>query len=86
MAVSVQRQHSQFEGETLADALTLGRTDNATNSSLEVRYKPVRWLTIRPYVKRQVRTSSIEEFTYNNTSVGVEVVAQRDDRVFRSEQ
>jgi hypothetical protein len=78
LELSYQRVRSEFEGQTLQDALTLGRKDNASNGSLEVRYQPLRWLLIRPYVRRQVRESNFEQFTYNDTQVGIELTARRD--------
>ena len=78
LALSYQRVRSTFEGETLADALTLGRKDNSSYSSFELRYRPFRWFSIRPYIRRQVRTSNIQQFTYNDTSIGIEMLARRD--------
>jgi hypothetical protein len=79
VAMNYQHVHSNFEGETLVDALTVGRKDTSSFSTIEVKYRPLRWLTIRPYIKRQVRESSIEQFTYNDTMVGIELLAKRDE-------
>jgi hypothetical protein len=78
LALSYQRVSSTFEGATLANSLTLGRKDNASYSSFELKYQPLRWLSIRPYVKRQVRTSNIQQYTYNDTSAGIEILAKPD--------
>ena len=58
VSVNYQRVRSTYEGATLVDALTVGRRDNSSYSTLEIKYQPLRWLTVRPYVKRQVRESS----------------------------
>lgn len=78
LAASYQRMRSQFEGETLVDYLTVGRKDNSSFSSLELKYQPLRWLLVRPYIKRQVRESNAELFSYNDTQVGIELVARRN--------
>jgi hypothetical protein len=78
VAVNYSHVRSNFEGETLVNALTLGRKDNSSFSTIEVKYQPLRWLTVRPYIKRQVRESSLEQFTYNDTMVGIELLAKRD--------
>jgi hypothetical protein len=77
LALNYQRVHSVFEGESLQDALTSGRKDNASFSGIELRYQPLRWLLLRPYVRRQVRESNLNEFTYNNTELGIELLATR---------
>jgi hypothetical protein len=81
LALSYQRVRSAFQGDSLQSSLTLGRKDNASNSGLEVKYRPLRILLIRPYVRRQVRSSTIAQFSYNDTQLGVEFVFGRDEPV-----
>lgn len=69
---------STFEGATLQDSLTLGRKDSASYSGFEIKYQALRWLSVRPYIKRQVRTSSIPQLTYNDTLLGVELLVKRN--------
>jgi hypothetical protein len=75
LGVSVNYQHTRsvFEGQTLPNTNTQGRVDSSNYSSLELRYQPRLWVTLRPYVRRQIRDSNIGIFTFSGTVYGIEV-------------
>ncbi len=73
VALNYQRTHSVFEGQTLFNTITLGRTDNLSFYSLEINYHPLKWLIVRPYLRRQTRASDLAGFTYSGNIAGIEI-------------
>jgi hypothetical protein len=56
------------------------RTDHLQYASLKVEYEPVRWLSIRPYVNVQTRTSNFIGGNFNATAYGLYFTVQWQNR------
>ncbi|MDB6102507.1 MAG: hypothetical protein JWO52_2506 [Gammaproteobacteria bacterium] len=69
------RMATQAIGGTLAISRFAGRTDHTENAELDVEYHALKWLTLRPYVLRNVRSSNFHEANFNSSVVGVDVTA-----------
>jgi hypothetical protein len=52
------------------------RTDRYRVSELDIEYRALKWLTLRPYVQREIRASNIHEASYNSTIVGIDLTAR----------
>lgn len=64
-----------FEGQALPGAVSEGRVDKEKYAGLIVTYEALRWLQVRPYVKYTSRDSNIGQFTYDSTSIGLDLRA-----------
>jgi hypothetical protein len=60
---------------TLAIANFNNRTDHEKTGEIGVDYHMFRWLTLRPYFLRDVRTSNFHDANFNSTLVGIELTA-----------
>jgi hypothetical protein len=55
------------------------RTDHDHVAGLDIEYRALRWLTLRPYVQREVRSSNIHEASYNSSIVGIDLTARLNE-------
>jgi hypothetical protein len=62
--------HSVFGGQ-----LYEGRTDQYFASGLDMKYRALRWLSVRLYGHYERRTSNYPEFVFNGSTVGLEFSA-----------
>jgi hypothetical protein len=53
-----------------------GRTDRTQDVRLSVEYHAFKWLTLRPYVERQTRSSNLNEANFNDTVTGIDFTAR----------
>lgn len=67
------RMATQSIQGTLAIAEFNNRTDHVKTGEVDLDYHMFRWLTLRPYFRRDVRSSNFTEANFNATLVGIEV-------------
>jgi hypothetical protein len=70
------RQTTQSIKGTLAIANFLNRTDHSHLAEFYVKYHIRQWLTLRPYVSRDQRTSNFDQANFTSLVVGVDLTAQ----------
>jgi hypothetical protein len=70
------RQTTQSIKGTLAIANFLNRTDHSRLSEFYVKYHIRQWLTLRPYVSRDQRTSNFDQANFTALVIGVDLTAQ----------
>jgi hypothetical protein len=58
------------------DPINSNRTDHFQSASLKADYEPLRWLTIRPYVNIQTRSSNFIGGNFNSTAYGLYFTVQ----------
>jgi hypothetical protein len=51
------------------------RVDHVQFADLDATYDLFHWLSIRPYVRYQTRSSTLENYSYNSTGLGIEFLA-----------
>jgi hypothetical protein len=51
------------------------RTDHLQYANLEATYELFHWLTIRPYARYQTRSSTLADYSFNSTGLGIEFLA-----------
>lgn len=61
-----------------AGSLLVQRKDFVRVFAAGVTYAPMRRLSLRSYVSRNIRTSNVQSFRFNNTIVGLELTASVD--------
>ncbi len=71
------RYSTQSIQGALITANFFGRVDHTRDALLNVEYRPFFWLTVRPYVIRQDRSSNFHEANFNATVVGIDFTARR---------
>jgi Putative beta-barrel porin 2 len=67
--------HSAFVGQFVPGSpgsITAGRVDNSPEGSLNVNYQVLRNVKLRAYLNRQSRSSDVDLYTCNDTTVGIE--------------
>ena len=62
------------------------RVDHLQYASIKVDYEPFRWLSIKPYINLQTRSSNFIGGNFNATVYGVYFTVQRQNQPQRSEQ
>jgi hypothetical protein len=70
------RQSNQSIRGQLAIANFLNRSDHSHVAEFYVKYYVRRWLTLRPYISRDQRSSNLKEANYTATLVGVDLTAR----------
>jgi len=51
------------------------RVDHVQYANIEATYDVLHWLSIRPYVRYQTRSSTLADYSYNSTGFGIEFLA-----------
>ena len=70
--------HSDYQQETVPGLLTAvggNRTDRYTTAALNLDWEPLRWLSVKPFVKYLDRSSTVDQFTFSGLGEGVKVLA-----------
>lgn len=80
LLLSYKLEKDLIEGD-LQIANFVNRTDHLRGGQFEVRYAATRWLTLRPYVSYDNRTSNYQQANYSSTIIGLDVTAQLDKRL-----
>jgi hypothetical protein len=71
------RQETQsIQGALVNDNDVVNRVDHLRAIDFFVKYHFTDWLTLRPYVSRDSRSSNVEDVSYNATLVGVDLTAR----------
>lgn len=70
------RHATQSIKGTLAIADFQNRTDHSNIADLYVKYHVTRWLTLRPYVSRDQRSSNFKQADYTSVRFGVDLTAR----------
>jgi hypothetical protein len=68
-----QYLHSSYSATDVAGVVTASRVDHMQTPTLSVKYQPLNWLLVRPYIQYQSRTSSLAIYTFNGTVYGIEL-------------
>jgi hypothetical protein len=76
VALGYQYQHSSIGATDIIGVDTPSRTDNLQQPSLAVKYQALDWLSVRPYMEYQRRSSTFEVFTFSGAMYGVELEAR----------
>jgi hypothetical protein len=75
VALNYGYTQSKFSQQTVPGLVIGSRTDKSTNAGLNLDYEPLRWLSIKPFLTYQDRTSSVNYFIFNGTTYGVNLKA-----------
>lgn len=72
--------HYRMETDSIQGALVIAnsftnRTDHPRYGVLEVKYHVTDWLTLRPYYRRDQRTSNFDEANFTSNIVGIDLTA-----------
>jgi hypothetical protein len=71
------RQETQsIQGALVNDNGAVNRVDHLRTVQFYVKYHVTNWLTLRPYVTRDNRSSNVVNVSYNATVVGVDLTAR----------
>lgn len=68
--------HSSFP-QTPIGTTTFDRVDRFQTGNVDLTYQILRWLSIRPYARYQTRGSNDPMYSFNGTTVGVELLARK---------
>lgn len=63
--------------DTPSGAVFIDRVDHYQSANVDVTYQILHWLSIRPYARYQTRHSNFEVNSFNNNTIGIEVLAKR---------
>jgi hypothetical protein len=77
ISLNVQEIWSSFLAQTIPGTDVIGRKDKSPGAFLKVNYQALRWLLIQPYVNYQRRNSSLENFSYSGTTIGIQILAKK---------
>jgi hypothetical protein len=71
------RQETQsIQGALVNDNGAVNRVDHLRAGEFYVKYHFTQWLTLRPYITRDSRSSNVVNVSYNATMVGVDLTAR----------
>lgn len=77
MSLGSQYVWSKFIAQTVPGSDLSGRTYHNPGATFKLSYQVLRWLLIQPYASYQRRTSTVPDFNYSSTIIGIEILAKK---------